>query len=115
MTDLSAEFKALAQQACRSLHKLMRPYPVGQPSTWRWQGLYDWLDGKPGRARRAWQKSLTAAQKLAMPYDEALAYYEIGRHVTGTEQETNLARANEIFERLGVAGFGAQLSRMEER
>ena len=28
-----------------------------------------------------------------MPYDEALAYYEIGRHATDVEKETNLARA----------------------
>jgi eukaryotic-like serine/threonine-protein kinase len=110
----TAEFKALAQQACRSLHKLMRPYPVGQPSTWRWQGLYDWLDGKPGRACRAWQKSLAAAQKLAMPYDEALAYYEIARHATADEQTSNLARANEIFGQLGIIGFGVQSSCMEE-
>ena len=38
-----------------------------------------------------------------MPYDEALAYREIGRRATGAERETNLARANEIFRRLGVA------------
>ena len=37
-----------------------------------------------------------------MPYDEALTYREIGRHTTGVERETNLARSNEIFERLGV-------------
>jgi class 3 adenylate cyclase len=109
-----SEFKALAQQACRSLHKLMRLYPAGQPSTWRWQGLYDWLDAKPGRARRAWQKSLAAAQKLAMPYDEALAYYEIGRHATADEQTSHLARANEIFGQLGITGFGVQSSHIEE-
>ena len=91
-----------------------RIYPIAKPRAWLWQGLYDWLDGKPGRARRAWQKSLAMAQKLAMPYDEALAYYEVGRHATGTEQETNLTYANEIFGRLGVIGFGVQSSRMEE-
>jgi len=73
-----------------------------------WQGLYDWLDNKPNQARRAWRKSLVAAQKLGMPYDEALAHYEYGRNATGAERETNFARAREIFDRLGVLGFGLQ-------
>jgi hypothetical protein len=113
-TKAAAEFKALARQACRSMHRLARVFPIGQTEAWLWQGAYDWLDGQPGRARRAWQKSLAAAQKLAMPYDEALAYYEIGRHATGAEQESNLTRAKEIFERLGVVGFGEQLSQLEQ-
>jgi len=100
-----SEMKALARQACRALHQFVRIYPIAKPRAWLWQGLYDWLDGKPNRARRAWQKSLLAAQKLAMPYDEALAYYEIGQHAVGEERETRLARAMEIFKRLGVANY----------
>lgn len=42
----------------------------------------------------------------AMPYEEALAYDAIGRHAAGPEREANLARAREIFDRLGVVGFG---------
>jgi len=104
-TKEAAESKALARQACRSMHRLARIFPIGQPGTLRRQGSYDWLEGKPDRARRAWQKSLAAAQKLAMPYEEAFAYYELGRHASGAERDANLARANEIFERLGVVGF----------
>jgi tetratricopeptide (TPR) repeat protein len=99
-----------AKQACRALHLFARIYPIAKPRSLVWQGLCDWLDGKPGRARRAWQKSLAAAQKLAMPYDEAMAYYEIGRHATGGEREENLARAGDIFDRLGVLGFDVQSS-----
>jgi adenylate cyclase len=108
------QMQLLAKQACRALHRFARTYPIAKPRAWLWQGLYDWLDGKPGRARRAWQKSLAAAQKLAMPYDEALAHYEIGWHATADEQKSNLARANEIFDQLGIIGFGVQSSRMEE-
>lgn len=101
-SHLDPQLKLKAKQACHALHRFARIYPIAKPRASLWQGLYDWLDGKPGRARRAWQKSLVAAQKLAMPYEEVLAYYEIGRHATGTERETNLARAREGFERLGV-------------
>ena len=68
-----------------------------------WQGLYDWLNGKPRSAQKKWKKSLATAQKMSMPYDEALAYREIGRHTIGAERDLNLDRANEIFQRLGVA------------
>lgn len=101
-SHLDPQLRIKAKQACHALHRFARIYPIAKSRAWLWQGLYDWLDGKPGRARQAWQKSLLAAQKLAMPYDEALACHEIGRHATGAERETNLARAGEIFERLGV-------------
>lgn len=98
-----SELKALAQQACNALHRFARTYPIARARALLWQGLYDWLDGKPRSAQKNWQKSLAAAQRLSMPYDEALTYREIGRHATGSERDLNLARANEIFGRLGVA------------
>jgi hypothetical protein len=45
---------------------------------------------------------LAAAQKLAMPYDEALAHFEIGRHASGDERRDHLDRAADIFKRLGA-------------
>jgi class 3 adenylate cyclase/tetratricopeptide (TPR) repeat protein len=102
----SFQMKELAGQACRSLQRFARTYPIAQPRSWLWQGLYRWLDNKPNQARLSWRKSLSAAQKLTMPYDEALAYYEMGRHSRGVERESNFARANEIFDRLGVVRFG---------
>jgi tetratricopeptide (TPR) repeat protein len=97
-----SEMKSLARQACRALHQFARTYPIARSRSLLWQGLYDWLNGNPRSAHKNWQKSLAAAQKMSMPYDEALAYREIWRHAIGVERETNLARANEIFERLGV-------------
>ena len=29
----------------------------------------------------AWNKSLNAAERLAMPYEQGRAYYELGRHL----------------------------------
>lgn len=37
-----------------------------------------------------------------MPHDEALVCQEIGWHAAGSERDFNLARANDIFSRLGV-------------
>lgn len=95
--------KVLAGQACRALRKFARTYPIAKARALLWQGLYDWLNGKPRSAQKNWQKSLAAAQKMSMPYDEALVYGEMGRHAAGSERDLNLAHANEIFGRLGVA------------
>jgi tetratricopeptide (TPR) repeat protein len=100
-----AERRALAKfarQAIGALRQFARVFPIGQPRAWLFQGFYDWLDGKPAKARQAWRKGLAAAQKLAMPYDEALAHFEIGRHASGDERRDHLDRAADIFERLGA-------------
>jgi len=92
-----------ARQACKALHGYARVFPIGQPRAWLWQGLYDWLAGQPRKAHKAWRKSLAAAERLEMPYDQGLAHYEIGRHATGLERQEHLARACAIFARLGAA------------
>lgn len=98
----TSDIKALARQACRALNQFAQIHPIGKSRAFLWQGLYDWLDGKTRSAQKNWQKSLLEAQKLSMPYDEALAYREIGRHTTDAKRDLNLARANEIFSLLGV-------------
>jgi len=92
-----------ARQACETLHAFARVFPIGWPQAWLWQGLYEWLADKPARSRRAWRKALAAAEQLAMPYEQGLVQYEIGRHATGPERQEHLARACEIFARLGAA------------
>jgi len=104
----ASELRALAapaRQACKALHQFAGVYPIGQPRDWLWQGLYDWLNGKPARAQQAWRKSLERAGQLSMRYDEALAHYQIGRHLKAEDQARleHLARAREIFSELGAA------------
>ncbi len=103
-----SEFKALTRQACEALRRYARAYPIGQPRAWLCQGWRDWLAGKPAQAQQAWQKSLTAAERLAMPYEAGLAHYAIGRRAHGQERQTHLKRALEIFEQLGAAYDAAQ-------
>jgi tetratricopeptide (TPR) repeat protein len=78
--ELESQNKANAGQACQALRLYARAFPIGQPRAWLWQGLYEWLSGRPGRAKAAWRKSLAAAERLAMPYEQALALSELGRH-----------------------------------
>lgn len=91
--------KSKAGRACKALHRYAWSYPIGRPQTWLWRGLYHWLNGQPGRAQTTWQRALAEAQRLHMPYDQALAHYEIGRHLAAGDpnRQPHLSRAVAIF------------------
>jgi hypothetical protein len=97
--------KANALQACKNLHKFARVFPVGQPRAWLYQGIYEWLSDRPHLAQKAWQKSLTYAERLEMPYEQGLTHYEIGRRLPNDDpnRQEHLSQAEEIFTRLGTA------------
>jgi tetratricopeptide (TPR) repeat protein len=99
------QLDAQAHKACRALQGYARVFPVGQPRALLWQGLYAWLSGNQAKAHDAWRKSLAAAENLAMPYDQGLAHYEIGRHLQkdAPNRGQTLSRAGEFFEELGAA------------
>jgi hypothetical protein len=106
--QLPAERQVLAhaaRRACAALHAHARVFPISQSRAWLWQGVYDWIAGKPSKAYKAWHKSLAAAERLGMPYEEGLAHYEIGRHLSTTDpaRREHLTRACEIFTRLEAA------------
>jgi tetratricopeptide (TPR) repeat protein len=104
-TDGEMPAKA-ARHACKALHKFARVFPFAQPRAWLYQGRYDWLAGKARKAHKAWQKSLTSARRLAMPYEAGLAHYEIGYHLATDNNPTraeHLNRASEIFTQLEAA------------
>ena len=106
------ELQKLARQACQGLHRYASVFPIGQPRAWLWQGRYEWLAGSARQAQAAWQKSLAAGERLAMPYEQGLTHYEIGRHAAGAERQLPLAQAIEIFTRLGAA-YDADRARAE--
>lgn len=101
-----AEREALARaafKACNALHHYAQIFPIGQPRAWLWHGLYQWAAGREAHAYKAWRKSLEAAERLLMPYDQGLAHYEIARHAGGSQRRRHLTRAGEIFAQLGAS------------
>jgi eukaryotic-like serine/threonine-protein kinase len=94
-----------ATQACDILASTAKIFPIAQPSLLQMGGRADWLAGRQDSARKAWQQSLTLAEKLAMPYEQASAHYEIGRHLDAQDpaRKEHLARAAEIYGQLGAA------------
>jgi class 3 adenylate cyclase/tetratricopeptide (TPR) repeat protein len=90
------------QQACYHLHRYAKVFVVARPRAWLWQGLYDWLLGKPRRAYQAWKKSLALAQKFNLPYEQALTHAEIGRHSKLPQQSEHQKCAQALFKQLGM-------------
>ena len=86
------------------LRRIARVYPIGQPRAWLCRGKACWLDGRPKRARWAWRNALRSAEALGMPYEQALALLELGRHLDRDDPTGRdlLARSRAIFERLGA-------------
>lgn len=93
-----------AQQSIKAMDKFARVFPLGQPRALIWKGLYHWLTGRTGQAYSLWGDALSVAQKRGMPYDQALAHYEMGRHLNVDDpgRHQHLQQALEIFDRLGA-------------
>ena len=107
--------RAAARSAIKAVRTAARTFHVSRPSRWRIDASYAWLDGKPARARQLWRKSLAEAERLAMPYEQGLAHYEIGRHAAGAERQTHLIAAEAIFTQLGAAYDLARVQEALER
>jgi tetratricopeptide (TPR) repeat protein len=91
------------KQALTALQGFAKTFPIGRPSLLRLQGLYATLAGSPAKAQRLWRTSLAEAERLSMLYEQALTHYEIGRWMSGGDQQQELHRAQEIFQQLGAA------------
>ncbi|MEW5957938.1 MAG: AAA family ATPase [Chloroflexota bacterium] len=110
----NSRLKEAARCAGRALRSYTRVFPIGQPQAWLWQGVFEWLSGRPARARKLWLKSRQAARRLDMPYVEGLAHDALGRHLPPGDpgRAEHLAQARAIFARL-EAGDNLQRTQKE--
>jgi tetratricopeptide (TPR) repeat protein len=94
---------ASARKACNTFQTFARSFPIAQPRAWLYQGWRSRLAGDLARANRAWQQGLSLAERLAMPYEQGRAHYELGRHAAGDEQgQAHLRRAVDLFAAVGA-------------
>ena len=93
----------LARRTCRALRRFARVLPFARPQAWLWLGVAAWQHGHHRHATRLWGKSLAAATRLRLRYEEAAAHYELGRHAAaGAARRTHLIRAVELFRSCGA-------------
>ena len=86
------------------MDKFANVFPLGQPRALIWKGLYQWLTGDVRQAYALWQSGLSVAQQQALPYDQALAHYELGRHlkIDKPARLQHLQQALDMFDQLGA-------------
>jgi hypothetical protein len=89
----------LAAKACRALARYAGTFPFAYPTACLYGGQFAWLSGKRRAAWRAWRRCLLAATRLEMPYEQAVAHFEIARHLPSDASDlgVHLGRACEIF------------------
>lgn len=101
--DESQTLRDAAGRACRSLGRFALIFPLARPITLIYLGQEAWLRGRRRLAQRRWQRALSIARRMEMPYEQGYAHLQIGRHLTGVERHTHLKAAAAIFARLGAA------------
>jgi tetratricopeptide (TPR) repeat protein len=108
------ETPSQSRAACKRLRSFARVFVVAQPAALLWSGLERWLSGKHARALADFTRAAAVARKLGMPYYEALAHYEVGRHQSAEDPSRGeqLVLAIEAFTKLGE-GYYAALARAE--
>ncbi len=101
--DQSSATKRTARQACSALRTFAHVFPMGEPRARLMRGLLHHVSGRPRRARAAWRASLSAAERLGMPFEAALAHAELGRHARSEPlAQQHLERARALLGELGL-------------
>ena len=105
---------AASRAACKRLRAFARVFVVARPAALLWTGVERWLSGRRARALSDLAKSAALAAELGMPYFEALAHYELGRHLTQPDASRveHLSLAIRALSKLGERYFAA-LARTE--
>jgi predicted ATPase/class 3 adenylate cyclase len=108
---VTAEMSRRVRRLCATLRQFSLMYPIGKPTSLLVAGRYEWRRGRPARAVRAWKRSLAAAERYRMPYEQGLARAELARRLPATDPAAgdHRARARELFARIGAVADVARL------
>jgi tetratricopeptide (TPR) repeat protein len=97
------QLKASALKAIKLVRAFEKVFPIGQPHTPYYEGWYEWLAGDKQKAATLWNKSLEAAQKFKMLYEEGLVRTKLGMTETSQDiRSEHLQRAIEIFTKMNA-------------
>lgn len=98
------DLRTLSRTAVMALDRLAGVCPVCLPRACIVRGTFEWVSGRPARARALWTRGLAQARVLGMPLDQALAHFELGRHLPAEAPDRleHVAQAKDWFDRLGM-------------
>lgn len=96
-----------AREAIDELAKLARLLPIAAPCAANRSGLWHLRSGSRRRAAKDFRAALSAADRLRMPYDRALAHHGLAIALAGADASDHLVAARDQFTELGITGPGA--------
>jgi class 3 adenylate cyclase/tetratricopeptide (TPR) repeat protein len=100
------ELWGYARRALKNFRKAARQFPGGRAPFLLARGLYQQLRGRTSSARAAWLECVEVGDRTPMPYEAAMARYELGRHSDATpERDRYLEEAREGFEAMGMPRY----------
>ncbi|HEV7990708.1 MAG TPA: AAA family ATPase [Gemmatimonadaceae bacterium] len=101
-----AELWSLARRAVKNFRKGAKLFPGARAPYLLIEGLSRQLQGRHAAARAAWRECILVAERAGMPYEHAMATYELGRHAEdAAERASRLHNAREAFETLGMPRY----------
>jgi tetratricopeptide (TPR) repeat protein/tRNA A-37 threonylcarbamoyl transferase component Bud32 len=90
---------ATLQQWQKAFQKYGKTYAFARSRVLLHTGTLQWLTGAQDAAVKSWERALETAEQYGIPYDQALAHYEIGRMTQNAER---LEKARTLFAGLGA-------------
>lgn len=93
----AVEMERRMRHLCKILGEFSLMYPIGKPTALLVKGRYRERLGRKRSALRCYRRSLKAAERYAMPFEQAAAHAELAKHLGGGEHG---ARARELMERI---------------
>ncbi len=91
-----------ARRVLRSMRLYAQVFPVGAPARTRLAGELACVEGDLGRGRRLLASAIDRAERLGMPFEEALARLELARACEPEERGPHQEAAHRLLERCGA-------------
>jgi class 3 adenylate cyclase/tetratricopeptide (TPR) repeat protein len=101
-----------ALRTCRAIERYARVHSPARARALLWQGWAQALRGRSSAARAAWDRCLLESDRFSLPYENARAHYEIGRHLALQDPQrlVHLTLALEAFKGLKAEAEAARVA-----
>ncbi len=100
--EVVREMDRRLRQLGKILGQFSLMYPIGKPTAYLVKGRYYSMKGWKRSAIRCWQRSLAAAERFQMPYEQSQAHAELARHLPDHDPQSafHRQRAFELHQQL---------------
>jgi tetratricopeptide (TPR) repeat protein len=103
-TGPGKELERAARKAVKALNSFAGTFPLAEARAEYCSGWFQRLAGNTSEAQNTWRRGLRAAERLTMPYEQALLFCALGQAAPrrSEERESLLRQARTMFAQLGA-------------